>query len=97
MGIQSVIAEILFVRYVNSINTEKKKIFQGKIICRNASGNYVHAKCESKAEIDGTRECLKCYLPTNRRNLEKHGIFIRRKSWTCACHLLSQKEEAYYQ
>ena len=22
---------------------------------------------------------------------------IRRKSWTCACHLLSQKEEAYYQ
>ena len=50
-----------------------------------------------KAEIDGTRECLKCYLPTNRGNLEKHGIFIRRKSWTCACHLLSQKEEAYYQ
>ena len=28
------------------------------MICRNASDNYVHAKCESKAEIDGTRKCL---------------------------------------
>ena len=63
------------------------------MICRNASDNYVHAKCESKAEIDGTRKCL--VLPTNRRNLGKHGIFICTKSWTCAYHLLSQKEEAY--
>ena len=31
------------------------------MICRNASDNYVHAKCESKEEIDGTRKCLKCY------------------------------------
>ena len=50
MGIQSVIAEILFVRYVNSINTgtiEKKNKFinrSGKIRCRNASGNYVYMR-----------------------------------------------------
>jgi hypothetical protein len=56
MGIQSVIAEILFIRYVNSINTgtieQRKKLllFQGKMICRNASGNYVHAECENKME-----------------------------------------------
>ena len=29
------------------------------MICKNASGNYLHAKCESKAEkIDGTRKCM---------------------------------------